>query len=90
MLFDGQLGYEVTYASTRMPNLAGLYLKPDAFSWAGLEAPEVVSSLLDRLPGVNLGRFDESFTVYDQPLVIVFANTGKLTFEEMVERFIDS
>jgi hypothetical protein len=38
---------------------------------------------VDNLPGVNWGRADESFTVYDQPLTIIFQNRGRLSAEEM-------
>jgi hypothetical protein len=34
-----------------------------------------------------MGRFDESFTVYDQPLVIIFRNTGQLSPEQLLELF---
>jgi 4-amino-4-deoxy-L-arabinose transferase-like glycosyltransferase len=87
LLFDGDLGYEVVYAGTRMPTLLGLHLKSDSFDWPGLDPPQAVAEFLDRLPGFNLGRFDESFTVYDQPLVIIFANKGRLSAEEMAELF---
>lgn len=87
LLFDGKLGYEVVYAGTRMPGLLGLYLKSDSFDWPGLDPPHAVAEFLERLPGLNLGRFDESFTVYDQPLVIIFANKGRLSAEEMAELF---
>ena len=35
----------------------------------------------------SVGRFDESFTVYDQPFVIVFENTKRLSAEEMLALF---
>jgi hypothetical protein len=40
--------------------------------------------------GIAGGRFDESFTVYDQPLVMIFQNVGHLTAEEMLSRFESS
>jgi hypothetical protein len=87
LLFDGNLGYEVVYAGTRMPSLLGFSLKGDTFGWPGLSPPQDVGDYLDGLPGMSLGRFDESFTVYDHPLVIIFANSGRLTAEEMAELF---
>lgn len=83
LLFEGHLGFEVAYVGSRFPNLFGLYLKPDSFSWTGLEPPPEVSAYLDNLPGPNWGRFDESFTVYDQPMVIIFQNKAHLTAGEM-------
>ncbi len=88
LLFDGDLGYEVVYVGTRMPNLFGIYLKPDSFVWPGLVAPDTVDEFLTQIPGLNWGRFDESFTVYDQPLVIIFANKDRQTAFEMETLFI--
>ena len=54
----------------------------------GLTPPEGVSAYLtEMMPGVNGGRVDESFVVYDQPLTLIFKNTGRLTAGEMGERF---
>jgi hypothetical protein len=90
LLFDGRLGYEIEYAGTRTPNLFGIYLKPDPFSWSGLETPQPILDYFDNLPGISGGRFDESFTVYDQPLVIILKNTEKLSAAEMSELFAHS
>jgi hypothetical protein len=87
LLFDGTLGYEVVYADGRFPGLFDFHFKPDSFGWPGLEPPEIAAAYLDSIPGINGGRADESFTVYDQPLVIIFRNVGRLTVEEMRGEF---
>lgn len=87
LLFDGRLGYDVIYVGTRMPNLFGVHLKPDSFHWPGLIPPEEVQDFLDNVPGINIGRFDESFTVYDQPLVIIFKNSDNRSVDEMLGLF---
>jgi hypothetical protein len=87
LLFDGSLGYEVVWAGGRFPHLSGFYLKPDSFQWPGLTPPAAVKALLADLPGISGGRADESFTVYDQPLTIIFHNSGKLTAAEMRRMF---
>jgi hypothetical protein len=87
LLFDGELGFEITYVGTRMPNLLGFNLKPDPFSWSGLDTPQLISDYFDSLPGISGGRFDESFTVYDQPLVIILKNTARLPAAEMSSLF---
>ena len=87
LLFDGQLGFEVAYVGTRMPNLFGLHLTPDSFGWPNLNVPAEVEQYLAGQSGLVLGRFDESFTVYDQPLVIVFRNTGRMSPEQLYDRF---
>ncbi len=83
LLFDGSLGYEPVYVTTRMPTLLGIRLYADRFGWPGLTPPDEVETLLAAQPTLNLGRADESFTVYDQPLLIIFQNTGHLSVEEM-------
>jgi hypothetical protein len=83
LLFDGTLGFEPVYTNTRLPGLFGLHLFPDPFAWPELQPPQVVREYLAGFPGLNGGRFDESFTVYDQPLVMIFKNTGHKSAEEM-------
>jgi len=82
-LFDGTLGYQPVFANVRTPNLMGFHLKPDAFIWPDLQPPALVQDYLAGLQGFDGGRFDESFTVYDQPLVIVFQNVERKTAGEM-------
>jgi 4-amino-4-deoxy-L-arabinose transferase-like glycosyltransferase len=86
LLFDGALGYELVYANTRAPNLFGFHLKPDPFGWAGVAPPGGGGYLAD-LPGVSGGRFDESFTVYDQPLVMIFENAARKSPAELLALF---
>lgn len=82
-LFDGSLGYEVVLVADRAPRLLGWHFTPDTFSAAGLTPPPAVQTYFDQRRGFSLGRADESFTVYDQPLTIILANTGRLSAEEM-------
>lgn len=78
LLFSGALGYEVVYVGDRAPHLAGITLRPDTFAWPGLTPPAAVQAYLKQDPGLSLGRADESFTVYDQPLTFILANTQRL------------
>lgn len=87
LLFDGALGYEVVAVYGRFPNLFGIHLQPDTFGWPGLEPGTAVAAYLNNMPGIAWGRADESFLVYDQPLVMVFRNTGKLSVAEMTALF---
>jgi hypothetical protein len=87
LLFDGSLGFEPVYVTNRAPNLSGYFLKPDTFTWPHLTPPPPVADYLQNRPGLNWGRTDESFTVYDQPLTIIFQNTGRLSAEEMQALF---
>jgi hypothetical protein len=87
LLFDGNLGFDVVFVYTRMPNLFGLQLRPDTFEWPGIEKHPTVEAFFEQERTINLGRFDESFSVYDQPLVIIFENSQHLSADEMAELF---
>ena len=87
LLFDGALGYEPVYVTSRAPHLFGLYLIPDRFSWPDLQPPALVTEQLSARPTISFGRADESFIVYDQPLTIIFRNVGELTARQMREQF---
>lgn len=87
LLFDGDLGYELVWVGGRGPNLFGVGLQPDLFSWPGVRPPAAVDAYLRDAPALRLRRVDESFTVYDQPLTMIFRNTGRLSAAEMRTRF---
>ena len=81
-LFDGTLGYSLVLAETRYPNFAGISLRGDPISSVGVK-------LKDNLRHYEYSHSsvasDESFTVYDHPLVLVFYNESKLAYGEMME-----
>ena len=83
LLLDGDLGYEIVAVNGRYPNLFGFHIKPDTFGWPGLEPSDQIQQYLDDHAGVNNGRADESFLVYDQPLTIIFRNVDGKTADEM-------
>jgi hypothetical protein len=87
LLFDGALGYELVWVGGSFPHLFDLSLKPDTFGWPHLTPPAGAADYLAERPGWSLGRADESFIVYDQPLTMIFRNTGRLTAEEMHSAF---
>jgi len=87
LLMDGSLGYEPVYIDTRMPNLLGIHIKPDSFVWPDIAPSSDIDAYLAGFNGLNGGRFDESFTVYDQPLVVIFQNVGGKTAGEMRQYF---
>ncbi|MDX1662814.1 MAG: phospholipid carrier-dependent glycosyltransferase [Candidatus Promineifilaceae bacterium] len=88
LLFAGALGYETVYVAGRSPEIAGVALWPQRFARAGVTPPDAVAAYLDQQARISLGFADESFTVYDQPLVMIFKNTSRLSAEEMRQRFV--
>ncbi|MCA9979530.1 MAG: phospholipid carrier-dependent glycosyltransferase [Anaerolineales bacterium] len=87
LLFSGALGYEPVLVAGRAPQVAGWQVYPDYFGAAGLEPPTAVGDFWANRAIWSPGRVDESFTVYDQPLTLVFANEGRLTAVEMAALF---
>ena len=87
LLFSGALGYQPVFAAGRYPSLFGWQLRPDTFGWPNVQPPGLVVEYLDRQPGLNLGRADESFIVYDQPLTIIFENVERKTAVELQALF---
>ena len=83
------MGYEVRGVYGRFPSLFGLHIKPETFDWPQLEPSPPIEEYLERFRGINNGRADESFLVYDQPLTLVFENVGKMTAVEMRPLFSD-
>jgi len=77
-LFAGDLGFEFERAFSRYPALFGLPLVDDTFTRPGLTPPPGLD-----VSAWHLGYADESFTVYDHPLVLVFRNQAHLSAAEM-------
>lgn len=87
LLFAGELGYELVWVGERSPSLLGLTVRADTFGWPRLDPPLAVVEYLSAQPSFSLGRADESFIVYDQPLTMIFRNKGKMTAEQMRAAF---
>jgi hypothetical protein len=83
-LFSGELGFRLEQHFRRAPNLFGVSLYDDPFLRAGLDNP------LDKngKKGVVIGFADESFTVYDHPVPLIFANEERLSAGELKSRIL--
>lgn len=77
-LFGGQLGFTLVHAEARYPTLAGIALMDNTFVRPGLPAPAGLERFLPA-PRIDLGFADESYSVYDHPLVLLFKRTESLT-----------
>ncbi|MBM3128144.1 MAG: phospholipid carrier-dependent glycosyltransferase [Chloroflexi bacterium] len=80
-LFDGQLGFELAASAANGIALDGLVIADDRFDG---RAPPFFSASDARV--WNWGRADESFTVYDHPLPLVFKKTRALSRDELRAR----
>lgn len=81
-LFAGELGFIFERLFSRYPDLFGLAVVDDTFARPGLSRPEGLEDMLPT-PNILLGYADESLTVYDHPLVLIFRNEARLSVEEM-------
>jgi hypothetical protein len=83
LLFGGELGFELVYWNSRYPNLHSLALVNDAFSRPGLPVPASIAAWQPAPVTWVLGPADESLTVYDHPLVLIFENQARLAAAEI-------
>lgn len=83
-LFSGKLGYQIVHADTSYPNLMGVTIVDDTLSRPKLTNTKLKPWISPEGAVINLGFADESFTVYDHPMVIVFENREKKPMEEIV------
>ena len=78
LLFDGGLGYELVDVETSYPRLAGVSFIDDTFGRPDLPTPPAVQTAQSASIVLDLGFADESFSVYDHPLGLVFRNARRL------------
>jgi len=90
LLMSEQLGFELEHYVTSYPELLGLRLVNDTFHDPDLPRPALLAKTEDALPSINLGRADESFTVYDHPKPMVFRKTRDLSRDEILALFGDA
>ena len=69
-LFGGELGYTMIAYTSSYPGLAAIAIADDTFTRPGLPSP--VHAAEASPPVLSLGHADESFTVYDHPLTMLF------------------
>ena len=83
LLFSGALGYELADVRTSYPGLAGVTFVDDTLSRPGVPSPGRLLSGAAAGLVLNMGFADESFTVYDHPMTLVFENRRRLTAGEI-------
>ena len=73
-LFNGSLGYELVDVQTSYMSLFGIKLAEETFERVNLPKPMLKGSSIAEETSINGGFADESFSVYDHPKVLIFAN----------------
>ncbi len=81
LLLDGQLGFDLVASATNPIAFGNIEIVDER--WEGLASP-----LLSASHAIvwNWGRADESFTVYDHPIPLVFKKTHALSRDELWAR----
>ena len=90
LLFDGGLGYELAEAMSSYPRLAGVSFVDDSLARTDLATPAAIVAARDAPVVLDLGWADESFSVYDHPLGLVFENVGRLNAEAIRDRILEA
>ena len=86
-LFSGELGYILAHAEHAYPNLLGVSIVNDTFGRPSLPVPDGATNITGTLE-IKLGYSDESFTVYDHPLILIFANEKRLSKTDIEEAIV--
>ena len=90
LLLGERLGYELVYYAAVYQQLFGVRLVNDTFSDPHLPRPRLLAEGEASYVSINLGRADESFTVYDHPKPLVFRKTRQLSREALLGLFGDA
>lgn len=81
LLFAGQLGFDLVASATNPIAFGNIVIVDER--WEGLASPLLSAS---KAIVWNWGRADESFTVYDHPIPLVFKKTHALSRDELWAR----
>ncbi len=87
LLMAEELGFELVYYSQVYPELGGVRLVDETFRDPDLPMPRLLAEQGRRPGDLVLGRADESYSVYDHPMPLVFQKTAQLPREELLARF---
>jgi hypothetical protein len=84
LLFEEKMGFTLAHWESNDIQILGMRLVENPFYRAGLPIPEAVESTWEQSSAFLLPGGDESWTVYDRPLTLVFQNEGRLSAEEIL------
>jgi hypothetical protein len=90
LLMGERLGFELIYYATADPEFLGVRIVSDTFADPRLPRPRLLAEREATQKRINLGRADESFTVYDHPMPLVFKKARQLSRQELLDLFVDA
>ncbi|GAB4402253.1 MAG: hypothetical protein Kow00123_12470 [Anaerolineales bacterium] len=83
LLFQERLGFRLVHWEGTDMQVLGVRMVENPFARAGLPVPEAIVRTWQEGRALLLPGADESWTVYDRPLVMVFRNEGRLSAAEI-------
>ena len=89
LLLGEELGFELVHTAATYPRVFGVDLVHDTFHDPDLPKPALLSAVEAQRRSLVLGRADESYSVYDHPMTMVFQKVEPLSREELLRRFGD-
>jgi len=90
LLFSEKLGYNLVHYSKSYPSGLGVTFRDDTFSRINVPLPNLLRQSSGKDFSINMGFLDESFTVYDHPLVLIYENKKKYTEKKLFEIITNS
>jgi len=88
LLFQNRLGFTLAHWEANDPRIFGLRLVENPFARAGLPVPEPIARTWETDGASLLANGDESWTVYDRPLTMVFQNQERLSADELLSAIL--
>ena len=90
LLFSGKLGFEMVYCAISYPSFLGVTFMDDTFTRSKLPVPEGMDICSPGGIIINMGFADETFTVFDHPISMVFSKVTDLTQGEILDLLISN
>jgi len=85
LLFSGELGFEMVYCATSYRRFLGVTFMDDTFTHVKLPVPEGLDTCINNGIVINMGYAEETLTVFDHPMSMVFKKGTDLSQEELFD-----
>lgn len=90
LLLGEELGFRLVHTAASYPRVFGVDLVHDTFHDPDLPKPALLRAVEAERRELILGRADESYSVYDHPMTMVFQKVESLSRDELLQRFGDA
>jgi asparagine N-glycosylation enzyme membrane subunit Stt3 len=90
LLFSGKLGFEMVYCATSYPSFLGVTIVDDTFTYLKIPVPGGIDTCSPGGIVINMGFAEETLTVFDHPMSMVFGKITDLSQEELYDLLMDN